>query len=87
MGIKEIVLVSVIDKDGIEPLLTKAFTNKDEAEGYFRDLVGNELSSYYDDNEDYDKESDIDVCLDLGYYTNCHEYGKTISISEIELYE
>ena len=61
MGIKEIVLVSVIDKDGIEPLLTKAFTNKDEAEGYFRDLVGNELSSYYDDNEDYDKESDIDV--------------------------
>ena len=81
MDIKEIVLVSVIDKDGIEPLLTKAFTNKDEAEKYFISMIKDDLSRKYDEDEDMTDE--INACLDFGCYHN--EYGLNISISEIGL--
>ena len=84
---KEIILVSVFEEGAINPDFTKAFTNNYEAEEYFIDLVGKELSAYYDDYENDSKKNEIDSCLDLGYYTNGHEYGTTISISEIELYD
>lgn len=87
MDKKEITLVSVIDKYDINSVDTKAFTDIRKAEEYFRDLVGNELSRFYGDNDDDDKENDIDLCLECCCYSDMLEDGKRILISEIELCE
>ena len=78
--VKEVILVEIINKSNMSTDKSKAFTNTEKAEAYFKELLEEAIGEL--------DEEDVECALDDGYWDFCEGLEeKSISIKEISFEE
>ncbi len=76
--VREIILVEIIVKDNMSTEKSRAFTDSDKAESYFKKILREDIHLV--------NEEDIECALDDGFY-DLEDEGISVSIKEIYLEE
>ena len=90
--IREIILVEVVNKADMSTEESKAFTNAEKAENYFKKLLEESFGEYFKKllEESFGEldEEDLEMAIDNGYYDSDDIVdGQSVIIKEISFEE